>query len=116
MNPLDRTLGPPLWSCLVEGVVRTEIDYSDAELAWFTAADGPTRCVIRFVDYIADLAGTMKRIYVECLGGPVPPHVPTEHPPRRRTHYRVDRSLPALGVDVAALNVRPADYLGWCGG
>ncbi len=116
VNPLDSTLGPPLWSCLVGGIVRTEIDYCDAEMAWFTGPTGPTRCVVRFTDYVADLPGTMKRIYAECLDGPVPAHVPTAHPPRRRAQYRVDRSLPALGVDVVALNARLAGYLGWCGG
>ncbi len=116
VNPLDSTLGPPLWSCLVPAVVRSEIDYSDDELAWFTAPTGPRRCVIRFADYVADLQGTMKRIYAECLDGPVPAHVPTEHPPRRRSQYRVDRSLPQLDVDVQALNARLAAYVAWCGG
>lgn len=116
VNPVDATLGPPYWAWLTETILASEADYGDAEQAFYTADGGPIRCVVRFDEYVRDLPGTMERIYATCMDGPVPAHVPREHPPRRRTHYRVDRSLEQLGVDVAALRARTADYRAWCEG
>ncbi|GDX80846.1 hypothetical protein LBMAG42_26570 [Deltaproteobacteria bacterium] len=114
VNPWDSTLGPPSWSCLAEGILRSEVAYCEAEQAWFTAPNGPARTVVRFEDYVRDLPGTMRRIYAECMEGPVPATVPKEHAPRRRSHYQVDRSLEQLGIDAAALNERLAAYVKWC--
>lgn len=115
-NPLDPVLGPPRWGWLAEAAVQTEIAYCEQELAWFTAPQGPRRCVVRFVDYVRDLSGTMERIYAECLDRPVPDHTPRVHPPRRRHSYLLDRSLEQLGVNSTALHTRLADYVRWCGG
>ena len=113
-NPIDETLGAPPWPWLAEGLLRTEIAYCELEKAWYTAAEGPSRCVIRFDDYVRDLTGTMQRIYAACMEGPVPDHIPREHPPRRRHAYSLDRSLAQVGIDAVALNRRLADYRAWC--
>lgn len=115
-NPFDSVLGPIPWSWLTETIVSTELIYSEHELEWFTAQNGATRCVVRFDEYVKDLNGTMERIYRELLDGPVPPHVPRAHPPRRRHNYLLDRSLEELGVDEKALRTRLADYFAWCKG
>ena len=70
--------------------------------------------MIRFDDYVRDLTGTMQRIYAACMEGPVPDHIPREHPPRRRHAYSLDRSLAQVGIDAVALNRRLADYRAWC--
>jgi hypothetical protein len=115
-NPLDPVLGAPRWGWLAQAVLATERDYCEAELAWYTAPVGPRRCVVRFDDYVRDLPGTMARIYAECLDGPVSAHAPTAHPPRRRSGYRLDRSLAQLGIDEAELHQRLDAYLRWCKG
>jgi hypothetical protein len=114
VNPADTVSGAPPWSWLVPAGLRTEVAYCEAELAWFTAAEGPRRCVVRFTDFVADLEGTLRKVYAECLDTEPPDCAPREHPPRRRTAYTVDRSLEQLGVDAAALDIRLADYLAWC--
>ncbi|MFM7201540.1 MAG: sulfotransferase [Myxococcota bacterium] len=115
-NPFDEVMGSIPWSWLVETIVSTEIIYSEHEQEWFTAQNGAIRCVVRFDEYVKDLSGTMTRIYRELLDGPVPPHVPQEHPPRRRHSYLLDRSLEELHVNEAALRTRLAGYFAWCKG
>jgi hypothetical protein len=95
----------------------SESAYCEIEKDWFTRADGPRRCVLRFSEYVRDLEGTMSRVYAECLDTPsLPPHVPREHAPRERENYLIDRSLADVGVDEEALNERLADYISWCRG
>lgn len=113
-NPLDEVLGPVPWNWLTEVTLRSESNYCKAEMAWFTVESG--RCVVRFEDYVRDLPGTMEKIYAACMDGPVPAHVPREHPPRRRERYLLDRSLEELGVDVALLRTELAEYEAWCKG
>lgn len=115
-NPIDATLGAPPWPWLAETIIRSEPEYCEVERAWYTAPEGPRRCVVRFDDYVRDLAGTMERIYASCMEGPVPDHTPREHPPRRRHAYLLDRSLAQVGIDVEALDAELADYRAWCRG
>jgi hypothetical protein len=57
----------------------------------------------------------MHKVYRECLDTEeLPPHVPRQHPPRKRTQYLLDRSLAQVGVNEAALDARLAPYIAWC--
>lgn len=94
-------------------MLRSEVRYNEAERAWFGAAEGPRRCVVRFEDYVRDLPGARERIYAARMDGPPGPHVPAAHPPRRRHACAVDRSLAQLGIDATALDARLADYRAW---
>jgi hypothetical protein len=108
--------GEPLaampWTWLVERDVEGELRYNNAERAWFTRADGPTRVVVSFDAYVRDLPGTLRRVYAECLHADVPANLPTTHAHRKRS-YDVDRSLAELGVDVDALHQRSAPFVAW---
>lgn len=116
-NPIDPMMGQVPWPWLGQTLVRTETAYCEAEQRWFTRAEGPRRLVIRFSEYVADLEGTMARVYRELLDtAALPPHVPRVHPPRERTNYLLNRSLAHVGVDEAALNARLAGYIAWCRG
>lgn len=115
-NPIDATLGAPPWPWLAEGLLRAEVEYCEVERAWYTAPAGPIRCVVRFDDYVRDLGGTMEHIYATCMDGPVPGHVPRQHPRRRRHAYRLDRSLAQCGIDATAIETALADYRAWCRG
>jgi hypothetical protein len=113
-NPFDATLGPAPWAWIAEALLGTEVAYCEAEQTWFTATDGPSRCVVRFDDYVRDLPATMTRVYAECLDGPLPPGIPREHPPRRRGQYLLNRSLAQVGIDAEAVNQRLESYVRWC--
>lgn len=115
VNPCDPVLGPIPWAWLGEALQRTEREYCEVEQEWFTRDDGPRRCVIRFADFVADLAGTMRQVYREChLAENVPDHVPTTHPPRERRNYSVNRSLSQIGVDETEWNAELSGYRAWC--
>lgn len=115
-HPAEPLCGPVPWVWLVPHVLAAEIDYCDAEMAWFGSAEGPHRCVVRFEDFVRDLPGTLRAVYRECLDlDEPPPDVTGVHAPRQRGSYRIDRSLQQLGVDVDALNRRLAAYRSWCG-
>ncbi len=115
VNPTDPVFGPPPWTWLSEAIVRTEVEYCDLEMSWFTQRSDARRCVLRFSTYKRDLEGTMAKVYRECLDTPVlPAHVPREHAPRKRTEYLIDRTLAELRIDEEALNARLADYIEWC--
>jgi hypothetical protein len=117
VNPSDPVLGPVPWAWLGETLLRTEVEYNEVEQDWFTRADGPRRCVIRFSDFVRDLEGTMRQVHRDCLDSDaVPDHVPKNHPPRERRHYTVNRSLAEIGIDEAELNSRLSRFLEWCGG
>lgn len=112
-NPFDSTLGPPPWAWLADTLSHTEAAYNLAEMAWQSGSEGEHRCLVRFDDYVRDLSGTMRHIYDELGLGTVPPHVPTEHPPRRRGSYLLDRSLEQCGVNHAAFTASMAEYSRW---
>lgn len=115
-NPVDDTLGPPAWTWLAAGLRESETRYNAVEMDFFTRPEGPRRCVIRFVDFVNDLEGSMRRAYGELLDQPaLPAHVPRAHPPRKRTDYLLNRSLAQLGIDEAALHREQAEYVAWCG-
>ncbi|MFT4974714.1 MAG: hypothetical protein ACI8S6_000597 [Myxococcota bacterium] len=114
-NVFDEALGAVPWSWITACGLDTQITYCDQELAWFTREEGPGRTVIRFKDFVADLEGTMLQVYRSCMGDEtLPEHVPTEHAPRERKKYRVNRSLDSLGIDRGALEARLRDYQAWC--
>lgn len=115
-NPGDAALGPIPWAWLTAALVRTELDYNEAELAWYTAPGPVRRCVVRFDDYVRDLGGTLDRVYRECLDGTPAASLPREHPPRKRTAYLLDRSLAQLQVDAAALEAANPAFLVWATG
>ncbi|MCB9765804.1 MAG: sulfotransferase [Alphaproteobacteria bacterium] len=114
-NPFEESLGAAPWAWLTEVIVPAEVAYCRAEQAWFTRAEGPARTVVRFSDYVSDLEGTMRTVYRACLDTEaLPPHVPTEHAPRERTSYTVNRSLEQLGVDSDAVEAQLQGYIAWC--
>ena len=116
-NPFAEELGAIPWSWIVASVVDIEADYCQIEQTWFNNPDGPARTVVRFTDFTNDLKGTMSTVYRNCMGSDtLPAHIPTEHPPRERKSYRVNRTLLQLGVDVDALTTRLSDYRAWCAG
>lgn len=104
--------GPMPWPWLVAAMVPSEIAYCAQERAFFSRP-GAVRCLVRFEDYVADLPGTMRRIYQTCLDGEPPPEVPRAHTPRRRAGYSIDRSFAELGLDEAALRAALADDEAW---
>lgn len=115
VNPPDPVLGPVPWAWLTETLLYTETSYSKREQEWFTSESGAKRTVIKFTDFVNDLAGTLKKIYLECFGDDeVPVHLPKEHPPRERKNYIVNRSLEALGVDADELRNNLKAYVEWC--
>ena len=113
-NPIDPVLGPPPWGWLVDGLLESELRYGEAEQAFF-AGEGPgVRCVVRFTDFVHDLEGTMGEVYRRCFGvAALPAYVPRVHEPRQRTAYLLNRSLPQLGIDEAALVGRFGSYIDW---
>jgi len=113
-NPFDPILGPVPWAWLSEGLLRSEVRYCEVEQDWFTRSDDARRCVLRFSEYVADLDGSLARVYRDCLDLEMPANRPTSHTKRNRTNYLVDRSLADLGVDESALNTRLAAYIEWC--
>ena len=113
-NPFDPVLGPVPWAWISEGALHAEVQYCEVEQEWFTRPGGARRYVLRFSEYVADLDGSLARVYRDCLGLEVPADRPTSHTKRNRTNYLVDRSLAELGIDESALNVRLAAYIAWC--
>jgi hypothetical protein len=115
VNPSDPVLGPVPWPWLAATFERTEVEYCEVEQDWFTRTGGAKRCVIRFSDFVKDLAGSMQKVYRECCDmDTVPAHIPTEHAPRAPKHYSVNRTLAELGIDETALNKQLASYIAWC--
>jgi hypothetical protein len=114
-NVLDPVLEPVPWAWLAETVATSETRYCDIEMEWYQRPGPCRRCVVRFADFTDDLAGTMERVYRECLDSEVPESIPREHAPRERTNYLVNRTLDELGYDVDALNERCAEYIQWAG-
>lgn len=117
VQPVPKGVDPPRWSWLLQYLIENEVAYCEREMAWFEQPEGPHRTVVRFDDYVRDLAGTMQYIYRECFGVPEPPpHVPRVHAERERSNYSVDRSLEKLGVNTALLAQRLQPYIDWCRG
>jgi hypothetical protein len=115
VNPSDPAMGPPPWAWLAASLLQTESDYCRIEQAWFSQESGARRCVVRFMDFISDLEGTMHHVYRVCFDqAQLPPHVPRTHPPRERKQYTVNHSLTELGIDAEALRTELADYVAWC--
>lgn len=115
VQPLPPGVDPPRWSWLARESLEIEIDYCEREMAWFEQPEGPRRTVVRFDDYVRDLAGTMQHIYRDCLDQNEPsPHVPRSHAERERSNYTIDRSLAQLGIDSAWLAQRLEPYIAWC--
>jgi hypothetical protein len=115
VNPPDPVLGPVPWSWLTKTLSFTEAFYSKAEQEWFTREADCRRTVIRFSEFVNDLEGSMKRVYLDCFGSDeLPPHVPRTHPPREREQYSVNRTLSELGLDEAEIKKNLSDYIDWC--
>jgi hypothetical protein len=117
VNPPDPVLGPVPWNWLCESLIYTETRYCEIEQAWFTQKDGSKRCVIRFIEFVSDLQSTMKQAYQICFGDEVlPRHIPTNHPPRDRKNYTVNRSLVELGINITGIRNKLKTYIEWCQG
>lgn len=117
VQPSEPLLGPVPWPWLVDFAQGPESAYNEIEMEWYRRSGGARRCIVRFVDYVRDLEGTLARIYRECLGSEaLPPHLPREHAPRKRTDYLVDRTPEQLGIDITELERRQASYIRWCRG
>lgn len=116
-NAVEEPLGAPPWNWITPVLVEAEARYSEVEQAWFSRDDTTHRTCIRFEDYVDDLEGTMRRVYQRCMDrDALPPHVPTEHPPRQRKDYLVHRTLNELKVDVVAYETRLAGVRAWVAG
>ena len=114
-QPRAAGLSPTPWSWIIQAALETEPDYCELERAWLQRPGGARRTVVRFADYVADLEGTMRRVYRSCLDtDELPAGAPRTHAPRERTHYAVDRSLKQLDIDPAWLELRLDAYLKWC--
>jgi hypothetical protein len=115
VNPADPVLGPIPWAWLASALERTESDYCEVEQAWFTQESGARRCVVRFSEFVHDLGTAMRRVYRTCCDADeLPPHVPTDHAPRERRNYTVNRTLAELYIDETELRSRLASYVAWC--
>ena len=115
VNPPDPVLGPVPWSWLTDTLSSTEIAYSKIEQEWFTRKTDCRRSVIRFSEFVKDLEGSMKQVYLDCFGSDeLPAHMPRTHPPREREHYSVNRTLSELDLDEAEIKKSLKDYIDWC--
>lgn len=110
-QPGEAALPAVPWPWLVEGFVPLELDYCEAELAFYGGGD-PRRVVVRFEDYVADLGGTLRRVYPAFLGRNPPVPLRAAHAPRARA-YAVDRSLEELGAAGDVLAARLGPYERW---
>lgn len=116
-NPVDPTLNEPPWAWIGPAIAEAETAYNLREMEWFTQEGGATRCVVRFKHYVRDLEGAMHQVYRECFDQEtLPPHVPREHAPRRRTNYALNRELDQVGVDPEDFRARNAAFIQWCEG
>ena len=71
-----------------------QIRYANQEKEWYQKEDGSNKFVVRFHEYVKDLEGTMKYIYMNGMNGKeVPDHIPKEHPYRNRKKYSMNRLL-----------------------
>ena len=115
VNPSDPAMGPPPWPWLAASLLKSESQYCRLEQAWYSQQDSVNRCVVRFVDFVADLEGTMTMVYQRCFNiASLPAHVPRAHTPRERKHYSVNYTLAELGIDAGAVRADLADYVAWC--
>jgi hypothetical protein len=117
VNPADSVLGPVPWAWLGATLEITEADYCEIEQDWFTQQGHNHRYVIRFVDYVDYLEGTMKKVYSCCFDSDdLPPHVPIIHTERERQNYSINRTLAEVGIDESKMRERLAEYISWCQG
>lgn len=127
-QPADPGLGKPTWACLSSWSRRSEVEYCNTEMEWYSrrgsigGKDVPAaaRCVVAFEDFTSDLETSMRKVYEECRlwkhgdGDVLPPHVLRTHPERRRSGYALDKSLEELGIDKEEVRSDLADYIDWC--
>lgn len=100
------------WPWILAQAPTGDHEYNAAEIAFFSALPPDRRCIVDFDDDVADLEGTLNRVYAEALHLS-PPSVPVEHEPRHRAGYRIDRSLASLGLDTPALEAERRRFAAW---
>lgn len=113
VQPADPYFPPLPWSWVVERALCMEEAYCHDERAWLSRPEATRHSVVRFEDYVKDLQGTLARVYTEGLGMSPPEVLPEVHAHRARSGYTVDKTLPELDVDVAALKERLAAPIQW---
>lgn len=109
----DAAFGPYPWAWVVARALEAEPDYDETERLFFCREARSSRTAVRFDAYVRDLEGTLRAVYRDWLDLPPPAALPSVHAERRRTQYRVDRSLEQLGVDLEALRRRMEPYERW---
>ena len=101
------------WEWLKYYGENVEVDYCLYEKEWYEARPNRTT-VIRFRDYVADIETTLQTIYRRCLPNVDPQgFIYTDHLPRKRTGYSVDRSYAQLNMDEAKLLEPLQEYIDW---
>jgi hypothetical protein len=108
VQPSDLFFPPLSWDWVVERVTLMEVEYCLHEQAWLSRPEATRHTVVRFEEFVADLPGTLARVYTEGLSMSPPEALPEVHGHRARSGYAIDKTLVELGVDVAALKERLA--------
>ena len=113
VQPSDLFFPPLSWDWVVERGLLMEEAYCLNEQAWLSRPEATRHTVVRFEEFVADLPGTLNRVYTDGLSMAPPETLPEVHAHRARSGYAVDKTLVELGVDVAALKERlagPIEY------
>ncbi|MEC7987524.1 MAG: sulfotransferase [Myxococcota bacterium] len=101
------------WPWLVHYGRTVEVNYSLYEKEWYQARSENTT-IIRFRDYVDDLETTLRIIYERCLPDvDWEGYIPSEHAPRKRSGYSVNRTYEQLNIDEEEFLAPLAEYIEW---
>ena len=113
VQPSDLFFPPLSWAWVVERGLLMEEAYCINEQAWLSRPEATRHTIVRFEEFVADLPGTLNRVYTDGLSMSPPERLPEVHTHRARSGYTVDKTLVELGVDVAVLKERLAGPIVW---